>query len=269
MAVVGGLHGIAPGIGSSRRRGVLLLAARPRRLWQRARRPHRPSRVATPIDRPNAVTESPSAVRSPHRPPRPRRPVPAPVGRPDHRRSDRRDHRPGAGPPLARRGPPRRQPRRPAAVGLQRRVASSTRPRPMVARRATCSSTRRATAAQIGPGPQRAHLLRPLGERDQGRHRPLRRRPTQPLVPQGRSTASGSPTSMPSAGSGKAFHRISSRKAPHNGYTSTAALRAMALKRGGRGFDARSTCTAARSWRPARPRRAQRRSGSGSRTGRA
>jgi len=33
-------------------------------------------------------------------------------------------------------------------------------------------------------------------------------------------------------GSGKAFHRISSRKAPHNGYTSTAALRAMALKRG-------------------------------------
>jgi hypothetical protein len=34
------------------------------------------------------------------------------------------------------------------------------------------------------------------------------------------------------AGSGKAFHRISSRKAPHNGYTSTAALRAMALKRG-------------------------------------
>ena len=33
-------------------------------------------------------------------------------------------------------------------------------------------------------------------------------------------------------GSGKAFRRISSRKAPHNGYSSTAALRAMALKRG-------------------------------------
>jgi hypothetical protein len=33
-------------------------------------------------------------------------------------------------------------------------------------------------------------------------------------------------------GSGKAFHRIKSRKAPHNGYTSTAALRAMALKHG-------------------------------------
>jgi hypothetical protein len=33
-------------------------------------------------------------------------------------------------------------------------------------------------------------------------------------------------------GSGKAFHRISSRAAPHNGYTSTPALRAMALKHG-------------------------------------
>ena len=33
-------------------------------------------------------------------------------------------------------------------------------------------------------------------------------------------------------GSGKAFHRISTRTAPHNGYTSTAALRAMSLKRG-------------------------------------
>jgi hypothetical protein len=32
---------------------------------------------------------------------------------------------------------------------------------------------------------------------------------------------------------GKAYHRISSRTAPHNGYTSTAALRAMSLKLGG------------------------------------
>ena len=32
---------------------------------------------------------------------------------------------------------------------------------------------------------------------------------------------------------GKAFHRISSRTAPHNGYTSTAAVRAMAAKLGG------------------------------------
>jgi len=35
------------------------------------------------------------------------------------------------------------------------------------------------------------------------------------------------------AGAGKAFHRIKSRTAPHNAYTSTAALRAMALKSGG------------------------------------
>ncbi len=34
-------------------------------------------------------------------------------------------------------------------------------------------------------------------------------------------------------GAGKAFHRIASRKAPHNGYTSTAALRAIAAKLGG------------------------------------
>jgi len=33
-------------------------------------------------------------------------------------------------------------------------------------------------------------------------------------------------------GSGKAFHRVSSRKAPHNGYASTTALRDMALKHG-------------------------------------
>jgi hypothetical protein len=32
---------------------------------------------------------------------------------------------------------------------------------------------------------------------------------------------------------GKAYHRISSRSAPHNGYTSTSALRAMAIKLGG------------------------------------
>jgi hypothetical protein len=34
-------------------------------------------------------------------------------------------------------------------------------------------------------------------------------------------------------GSGAAFHRIKSRKAPHNAYTSTAALRKMAAKKGG------------------------------------
>ena len=152
------------------------------------------------------------------------------------------------------------------SIGLQRRIARL----PRAGRRRRDTLHVRLPGGrqpEDRPGPQRPHLLHPLGQRNEGCHRPLWRRPTEPLVSPGLPRAADHEHGCP-----RRFRKGVPSDLDPDGAAQRLYVDSRAQGDVTEAWRARSrrptTCTATRSWRPALQSRAPRRNGSGSRTGR-